>query len=42
MLNVDEVISPNAKVIKTKELELDFGVIKSSLYENPIPLMLSW
>ena len=42
MLMIDNVISPNKKVTKTTEEELNFFVIKEYIYEDPIHLMLSW
>ena len=42
MLMIDNVISPNEKVTKTTEEELNFFVIKEYIYEDPIHLMLSW
>ena len=42
MLMIDNVISPNEKVTKTTEGELIFNVIKESLFDNPMHLMLFW
>ena len=42
MINIDEVISPNTKVIRTTEGQLTFDVIKEYFYVNPVHLMISW
>ena len=42
MLIIDTVILPNKKSTKTVEEDINVGVIKEHLYENPMHLMLSW
>ena len=39
---VDNVISPDTKLMKTSEVELTFDIIKEFLYGNPMYLMLLW
>ena len=40
MLSMDNVTSPNARVIKTTEGELTFYVIKEYMYDSSMHLMI--
>ena len=42
MIIIDNVISPNVKVIITTEGQLIFDFIKEYIYDNPMHLMVLW
>ena len=42
MISIDEVISQNSTLVITEEGKITYYVIKESLYENTMHLMLSW
>ena len=42
MLIIEKFILPNEKLFKTIEGELNFDVVKYSIYWNPVHLMLLW